>query len=88
MQFAELTSRKGDILQRNKKNNMNGSYDPRPPEYQILNNVIEKLLMKKSLNVSDKERKRIEMETREINLCSSCVMMLGLSKYQDFMSKK
>ena len=28
MPVAELTSRKSDILQRNKKSNMNGSYDP------------------------------------------------------------
>ena len=137
MPVAELTSRKSDILQRNKKSNMNGSYNPRPPEYRTLgNNVIEELRcnlvslnqpsvfldilvpskekvkhdhtyslppemsvdieatkkseevvsclpsypldnhdfkescfrMKKSLNVSDKEQKRIEMETRDQSL--------------------
>ena len=36
MPVAELTSRKSDILRRNKKSNMNGSYDPRPPEYRKL----------------------------------------------------
>ena len=44
MPVAEVTSRKSDILQRNKKSNMNGSYDPRPPEYRTLgNSVIEEL---------------------------------------------
>ena len=137
MPVAELTSRKSDILQRNKKSNMNGSYDPRPPEYRTLgNNVIEELRcnlvslnqpsafldilvpskekvkhdqtyslhpemsvdieatkeseevvsclpsypldnhdfkescfrMKKSLNVPDQERKRIEMKTHDLSL--------------------
>ena len=44
MPVGEVTPRKSDILQRNKKSNTNGSYDHRPPEYQTFgNNVIEEL---------------------------------------------
>ncbi|XP_041378943.1 uncharacterized protein LOC121391348, partial [Gigantopelta aegis] len=36
MPVAELTSRKSDILQRNKKSNMNGSYDPHLQNTELL----------------------------------------------------